>query len=72
MDITIRDWIEATLQLSGATCEIHKKSKLELVWFGEEEDPDLWYIRCPKCNREYEICVIFQYKEIQEKPVRGP
>lgn len=59
--MTLRQWVEMTLELDRPCCEIHPKVRLELVWIGDENDPTAWYIHCPKksCEREYGLVIGF-------------
>lgn len=60
-EFTLREWIEAALQIGKPTCEIHQKTRLQLVWVGDEDNLVTWYIECPKkgCNREYSLLITF-------------
>ena len=57
------DWLEMTLELGKATCEVHTKTKLKLVFIVDENEEELitWYLECPKkkCNIEYTVNIAF-------------
>lgn len=60
--ISLYEWIQAALEIAEPCCEIHKRTKLQLVYITDEEgDLITWYLECPrpKCNREYSFLMSF-------------
>lgn len=69
-EFTLYEWIEAALQIGKPCCEIHKKTRLQLVWLVDENDNLIdWYIECPnpKCNREYLFLMSFHLRVIPDE-----
>lgn len=67
VNVTVRMFIDAALQFTSWTCE-DCKVPLEHVWIGDDNDPTLHYLHCPKCQREYSLMILFlpdktEYKE---------
>ena len=56
--ITVRMFVEAALTFSGWKCPDCNK-KLEQVWIGDENEPDLHYVHCPACEQEFDLIVAF-------------
>jgi len=56
--ISIRMFIEAAIRFSGWKCP-ECNTTLELIWIGEEEDPDLNYVHCPSCEGQFDLIVAF-------------
>ena len=67
-EISLYEWIEAALQISKPCCQVHKKTRLQLVWLTDEQGELFdWYIECSVCNREYGLSVGFYPINIPQK-----
>lgn len=58
--LSIRAFMEAAIALSQITCK-KCNAPLELVWIGEDHDPDLSYICCTNeaCMTEHNLLIAF-------------
>lgn len=62
------DWLESALEMGKPTCQVHRKTKLQLVWITDEAgDLITWHFECKRCNREYKLIVGWQYLQIGDE-----
>lgn len=65
-EFTLREWLQATLDIGKPKCIKHKTKRLILRWIGDDDHLVTWYYECPveKCNMEYTLQIAFPFVQI--------